>query len=250
MKNFIFATMLSLSLLACQINGNTSNNAIKTPQQIEQQLTKQVPGLTKIDAVNPSQVSGIYEVVVGRKVFYVTTDGKYLFFGNLIDPVLKKSLTQDRLDQLSRIDFSKLPLDLAIKQVNGSGKRMLVVFSDPDCPYCQLFAKQIVPQLKDTTIYTFLFPLPQHQNAKADSAKIWCSSDRAATWQAWMEKQMPLPNNTNCDTSGLQTVYKLGTDVVQIEATPTLILANGQILQGALPPDQLLLQIDKAAANN
>lgn len=245
MKKLILLLVAGAMLVGCQ--GQSSGGNAKTPDQIKAQLTKEIPGLTKIDAVEKSPVNGMYEVIVGRKVFYVTTDGKYLLFGNLIDPVTKKSLTEERTQELSKIDFSKLPLDMAIKQVNGNGKRVLVVFSDPDCPYCQMFEKQIVPQLTDTTIYTFLFPLPQHPNARSDSEKVWCSKDRAKTWAAWMQNKTPLPSNVSCDKSALDKVYKLGTDVVQVEGTPTLILANGQILPGILPADQLMAQMDTAA---
>lgn len=240
MKKLLVLLMLGVGLAAC-------NNGSKSPDQIKTDLVKQIPGIGKIDAVNKSPVDGVYEVVIGRKVFYVTNDGKYLFFGNLIDVASKKSMTEKRTQELSKIDPSLLPLDLAIKVVNGTGKRVLYVFSDPECPYCQMFEKQIAPMLTDTTVYTFLFPLPMHAQAKPDSQKIWCSPDRAKAWTDWMRNKVALPTNTSCDTSALDKVYKLGTEVVQVEGTPTLILSNGQILPGAMPADQLLQQMDEAS---
>ncbi|MCE3268850.1 MAG: thiol:disulfide interchange protein [Burkholderiales bacterium] len=238
MKKLLVLLMLGVGLSAC-------NNNSKSADEIKADLVKQIPGIGKIDAVNKSPVEGVSEVVIGRKIFYVTNDGKYLFFGNLIDAVNKKSLTEQRTQELSKIDPKLLPLDLAIKEVNGTGKRVLYVFSDPECPYCQMFEKQIVPKLTDTTIYTFLFPLPMHAQAKPDSQKIWCSADKTKAWTDWMRNKVALPSNTNCDTSGLDKIYKLGTDVVQVEGTPTLILSNGQILPGAMPPDQLLQKMDE-----
>lgn len=235
--------VLASSIVLFGCNGTSGKSA----DQIKAELTKEIPGITKIDEVNKSPINGVYEVVVGRKIFYTTADGKYLFFGNIIDPVTKKSITEERTQQLSKVDWSKLPLDLAIKEVNGTGERKIAVFSDPDCPYCQMFEKQVVPQLANTTVYTFLFPLPMHPHAKPDSNAIWCSKDRAATWTAWMRNKTPLPTTANCDTSGLDKVYKVGTDLVQVEGTPTIILSNGQILPGMLPPDQLTAQMDQAA---
>lgn len=240
MKKLLMLLVLGISLSACNKGG-------KSPDQLKVELTKEIPGITKIDAINKSPVDGVYEVVVGRKVFYATADGKYLFFGNLVDPVNKKSITEERTQELSKIDPKLLPLDLAIKEVNGSGKRVLYVFSDPECPYCQMFEKQIASQLTDTTIYTFLFPLPMHPQAKPDSQKIWCSSDRTKVWIDWMRNKVALPTNTSCDTSALEKIIKIGTDIVQVEGTPTLILSNGQILPGAVPAEQLLQQMDEAA---
>jgi thiol:disulfide interchange protein DsbC len=249
MKKFKIISGLLVALAATVLVAgcNASTSGGKSPDQIKTQLTKEIPGITKIDQVNKSPINGVYEVVVGRKVFYTTTDGKYLFFGNIIDPVSKKSLTEERTNELSKVDWKQLPLDLAIKEVNGTGERKIAVFSDPDCPYCQMFEKQVAPNLTNTTIYTFLFPLPMHPKAKPDSIAIWCSKDRAATWTAWMRNKTPLPTGGSCDTADLDKIYKIGTDVVQVEGTPTIILSNGQILPGMLPPDQLSAQMDQAA---
>ena len=247
MKKILICLLLSAGLLACSKTSTEKTTvATKTTEELKQELTKNIPGLTKIDAINKSAVAGVYEVVVGRKIFYVTDDGKYLFFGNLVDVASKKSLTEQRVQELSKIDIKLLPLDLAIKHVNGNGKRVLYVFSDPECPYCQMLEQQIVPKLTDTTIYTFLFPLPSHPNAMDDSKKIWCSKDRSATWTSWMVSKKPLPTDMSCDTSAIEKSIKIGTDVVGVDATPTIILSNGQILQGLMQPDQLLAEMDKA----
>lgn len=242
----LLLTLLSAGFL-CGCNNAQSPSNEQTPDQIKASLLKSIPGLTKIDSISKSQVSGIDEVVVGRKVFYVTSDGKYMFFGNLIDIASKKSLTEQRTQELSKINWNQLPLDLAIKNIIGTGKRQVAVFSDPDCPYCQMFERQVVSQLKDTTVYTFLFPLPIHPNAKSDATKIWCSKDRLVTWTAWMRDKKALPTNTSCDTSGMDKIYKVATDVVQVEGTPTIILSNGTLLPGMLPADQLMAQMDVAA---
>lgn len=245
MKKLLIGLLASLSLAACNMPFKVSSS--KTPEEVKATLLKNVPDLPKDVSVNKSQIDGMYEVVMGRKVFYVTQDGKYLFFGNVIEAATKKNLTSERTEQLSKIEWNQLPLNLAIKEVIGNGKRQLAVFSDPDCPYCKMLEKQIVPQLKDTTMYIFLFPLPMHPNAKSDSAKIWCSKDRLATWQQWMKTGVMNSQDTTCDTSDLDKVYKLGTDVVQVDATPTLVLSNGQVLPGAMPADQLMDAMDQAA---
>lgn len=238
-----------LMILLCNglLFGCSKNNDLKqlTTDEIKAKIGKTIPGLPADAKVNKS-VNNMYEVSVGRKVFYVSSDGKYVLFGNLIDIDSKENLTEKKVNELSKIDFNKLPLDLAIKSVNGKGTRILVVFSDPDCPYCQMFEKQIAPNLTDTTIYTFMFPLSIHPSAKTDVTKIWCSKDRTKTWQDWMRDKKPLPTNVSCDSKGLDKIVEVANNVVHLDATPTLILANGQILQGMLPPDQLITAMDAA----
>ncbi len=243
MKKLLLGLMVSMALVAC--NKSSDSAATVTPDQIKANLVKQVPGLTKVDQVNPTKISGLYEVVVGRKIFYVSTDGKFAVFGNMVDLGTKQSVTEQRMQEIAKVDFSQLPLDLAVKQVIGDGSRKIAVFTDPDCPYCKMFEKQVVPQLKDVTVYSFLFPLPIHPNAASDAKKIWCSKDRSATWAAFMQKDTPLPTDVSCDTSGLDKIMKIGTDVVQVDGTPTMVLENGTILPGMLPADQLNAKLDE-----
>ena len=241
MKKLIIALMATSVLFGCARDKKSLTEA-----QVKDSITKSIPGLPADVKVLKSPIENVFEVDVGRKVFYVTGDAKYLIFGNVIDAASKENLTDKRTQSLSKVDVSQLPLDLAIKVVNGTGERKLIVFSDPECPYCHMFEQQTVPNLKDTTIYTFLFPLPIHPTAKDDSKKIWCSKDKAATWTAWMTKKIPLPTDMKCDTTGLDKIYKIGTDIVQVDGTPTLILSDGQLLSGALPADQLLSVMDQA----
>jgi thiol:disulfide interchange protein DsbC len=241
MKKILLSLMVGSALVAC----NNSTTQTVSADQLKTDLVKQVPGLDKIDQVNPTKVSGLYEVVVGRKIFYVSTDGKYAMFGNMVDLSTKKSVTEARMQELAKVDFSKLPLDLAIKQVVGDGSRKIAVFTDPDCPYCKMFEKQVVPQLNNVTVYSFLFPLPIHPNAASDAKKIWCSKDRNETWASWMQKDTPLPTDVSCDTSGLDTVMKIGTELVQVDGTPTIVLENGQIIPGMLPAEQLNAKLDE-----
>jgi thiol:disulfide interchange protein DsbC len=246
MKKIFCALMATTLLSSCDLNKGSS--AKVTPEQLKSTLIKQVPGLSKVDQVNSTQINGLYEVVVGRKIFYVSTDGKFAVFGNIVDLAAKQSVTEQRMQDLAKVDFAQLPLDLAIKQVIGDGSRKLAVFTDPDCPYCKMFEKKVVSQLKNVTVYSFMFPLPIHPNAQMHAKQIWCSKDRGATWAAWMQKDTALPNYSSCDTSGLDKVVKVGTDLVQVDGTPTLILENGQIIPGMLPAEQLNAKLDGLAA--
>lgn len=240
MKKIVISLLAGLTLVAC----NGSSSASVSPDKLKANLVKQIPGLPKIDQISPTKINGLYEVVVGRKLFYVSTDGKYAIFGNMVDLNTQQNLTEKRTEELSQIDFNKLPLDLAIKQVIGDGSRKIAVFTDPDCPYCKMFEKQVVNKLNNVTVYSFLFPLPSHPNAADHAKQIWCSKDRTAVWTAWMQKDVALPTDKSCDTSALDQVKKIGTDLVQLEATPTIILENGDILLGGYGADQLNPKLD------
>ncbi|WP_318828360.1 DsbC family protein [Burkholderia cepacia] len=135
-------------------------------------------------AATPS--TGIYEVVMGNKVAYTDITGRYFLFGHLFDMVTQQDLTVPLEQALQKVRFPADRLQDAFVEVHGTGRRKLAIFDDPDCPYC-LTLEDDLSQLKDVTIYRFLYPLESlHPRARAHSIAIWCAEDRLATWHAWM----------------------------------------------------------------
>ncbi|MEZ0231719.1 MAG: DsbC family protein [Methylophilaceae bacterium] len=199
----------------------------------------------RIESITKTPYAGLYEVFLDGQILY--TDEKFNFLiaeGKLIDTKSKRDLTGERMDELTKVDFSSLPLDQAIKVVKGSGARKLVVFSDPDCPYCKRLEQKELVGMTDVTIYTFLYPLEQlHPDSANKSRAIWCSPDRSVAWQDWiLNGQLPKVAVT-CDTPVEKTAElakKLG-----ITSTPTLIFADGKRMLGAYPAKD----IEKAMGN-
>jgi thiol:disulfide interchange protein DsbC len=123
----------------------------------------------KIESLKKTPYLGLYEVVVGGDLFYTDDKGSYLFFGHVVDPKTRQSLTSERLQQIKesrRISQDSLPLDLAIKMVKGDGRRNWWSFSDPNCPY-QTPEKELV-NINDVTIYTLLYVLNGRSDRNGD----------------------------------------------------------------------------------
>ena len=185
---------------------------------------------TRITAVRPSEVSGLYEVTMGRNVAFTDPTGRYFVFGHLFDMKEQKDLTAQRLSDINRIDFSQLPVQDAIKTVRGDGSRKLAVFSDPDCPYCKGLEGELA-KLDNVTVYTFLYPLDGlHPEAKGKSERIWCASNRAKAWSEFMTMGK-LPNGPKCATPIERIIQLAGS--LGINGTPTLILQDGSLIPGA-----------------
>jgi hypothetical protein len=82
----------------------------------------------KVETVGKGPYAGLFEVVTEnggeREIYYTDEKVNYLISGNIIDVGTRRNLTQERLDKLASIRFEDLPLELAIKQVRGNGKRL------------------------------------------------------------------------------------------------------------------------------
>lgn len=56
---------------------------------IKKALETLAPG-TKPDSIAPSSIPGLYEVLVGADVLYVTKNGRYMLHGDMLDLQTKK----------------------------------------------------------------------------------------------------------------------------------------------------------------
>lgn len=199
----------------------------------------------RVQGITKTTYAGLYEVFLDGQIIY--TDEKLSFLiveGRLIDPKNKRDITAERLDELTKVNFAALPLDKAIKVVKGNGSRKLVVFSDPDCPYCKKLEQKDLVGVTDVTVYTFLYPLEElHPDSANKSRAIWCAQDKSKAWQDWMMNgQLPKSKECNApidDVAGLGR--KLG-----ITSTPTLIFENGKRVLGAYPAKEIEKLMDTA----
>ncbi len=191
-------------------------------------------GRTKVDEVRATPVPGLYEVRVGNRLLYVDAQGKYMFLdGDLIELKSQRNLTQERVEELQTIDFGVLPLDLAIKQVNGNGKRVVAVFEDANCGYCKRLRADLV-KLDDLTIYTFpLAFLAADSESKA--RKALCAADPARAWNDLLLNNRVPGNAGTCETP-LKQVHDLA-QKLGITGTPVVFFSNGRRLTGYAPPE-------------
>lgn len=189
----------------------------------------------KVDKVTKTPYAGLYEVFMGGQIIY--TDEKLTFLiaeGRLVDTKTKKDITGERLEELTKIDFSTLPLNQAIKVVKGNGSRKLVVFSDVDCPYCKRLERNELSNITDVTIYTFLYPIEQlHPDAANKSKLIWCAKDRVKAWEDWILRDQLPSSAGSCDVP-LEKVGELARKI-GVTSTPTLIFSDGKRMLGAQP---------------
>lgn len=198
---------------------------------------------TQFSGVHKTEIPELFEVGMGRNIGYTNSEGRYFLFGHVFDMKTQKDLTAARLEELNAVDFSSLPLKDAIKTVSGNGKRVFAVFSDPDCPYCKKLEPELA-KLDNVTVYTFLLPLEGlHPDAKRKATHIWCAKDRVRAWNDFMAKgDLPAMKGKECENP-IERNMQLG-QKLNINGTPTLIAADGRILPGAAPIEQIEKWLD------
>jgi thiol:disulfide interchange protein DsbC len=203
---------------------------------IRKALSERFPNMPRIDEVTRTPMTGLWEVRMGHDLIYTDARGQYVLQGSLIDTATRRNLTEERVDKLTQIDFSSLPLKDAIVWKNGNGKRRIVVFADPNCGYCKRFEKDLL-NVKDVTVYTFLYPI-LGPDSTDKSKQIWCAKDSTAVWRSWMVDGKAIPKAPACDTSAVDRNVALGRKH-RVNGTPAIVFEDGSRVPGALPAAQI-----------
>ena len=215
---------LAIALLA-------SFGAIAQEAVIRKNLLERIPQLQKIDEVTKSPMAGLFEIRVnGTEIYYTDAEGNYLVQGNLIDTKQRRNLTEERIEKLTAISFSDLPVKDAFTIVRGNGKRKLAVFEDPNCGYCKRFERDL-QKVDNVTIHMFLYPILSADSTER-SKNIWCAKDKTKAWQDWMVRDQS-PKTQSCDTSAIERNVELGRKY-KITGTPTLVFLDGTRIPGAI----------------
>lgn len=211
--------------------------------KVQQQIRRHITDL-KIDAVRPSPIKGLYEVQSGHAIFYSNAKGTLLIAGgHIFDTHTHEDLTEARLEQINRIDWSTLPLDQAIVSGDPNGVPV-AIFTDPDCPFCRRM-EDYLQHMKGIKVYTFLYPLTRiHPLARAHAQAIWCAKDRHKMLLDVMLHHANPPAG-QCDTKALDKIQALG-EKLGIHGTPTLIAHDGRMFAGFKGPASLKAWLTKS----
>jgi len=212
--------------------------------EIRKNLPQRLTNLPTIDEVNKTPVAGLYEVRIGHEIIYTDENGDHIVQGSLFDTRTRTDLTEQRMRKLTAIAFAELPLKDAMVMKQGTGARKLVVFADPNCGYCKKLERDLV-NLKDVTIYTFLYPV-LGPDSDIKSRAIWCTKDAQTTWRSWMIDGTQPPRSMGaCDTSAIERNVALGRKH-RVNGTPALVFQDGTRVPGAISGAEIEKQLAQA----
>jgi thiol:disulfide interchange protein DsbC len=227
------ALALALSLAGPFVAQAQAQSPVDPTNAIRSSVETWLEGRYKIDEIRKTPIPGMWEVRVGTDLIYVDEKAQYAFIeGSLIDIKAGRNLTHERVDELLAINWKDLPLNWAIKQVNGNGKRVLAVFEDPNCGYCRNMRRDL-SKLADATIYTFTLPILA-ADSEIKARKAYCAPDKVKAWNDMMLTGKVPDNPGTCDNP-VAKVRELG-NKLNITATPTVFFPTGKRLRGYMPP--------------
>ena len=147
--------------------------------------------------------------------------------------------TADAGGNLPRVDPSLIPLADAIVIGDPAARFRLVVFSDPDCPYCAKYHEVIREVVSGDPRIAFLIKVYPNNGSPATYRKavsIVCAKSVKLLEDSYARKDVP---PAKCGTSvvgeTMRLVHRLG-----ITGTPSTVLPDGRVVYGFQEADTLL----------
>jgi len=200
----------------------------------------------RITGIRSGPVNGLWEVEFKRGdetgIVYIDFAKKNLIEGRIKVTPLEKL---GEPPELKKVDLSMIPLKRALVFGDPGAAKRVIVFDDPECPYCRKLheeIKKILGKRKDIVFYVKLYPLPIHPAAYDQSRAIDCAQSTQMLEDAFADKKLPKPG---CKSAEVDDNLKLGRRL-GISGTPAVILPDGRLIPGYVPADVLLGLIDGA----
>lgn len=242
-------TIRAFALFAASIAFASTTLAATPEETIRTALEKVIPDI-KISQIQPSPIKGIYEVMAGTQIMYVTGDGRYFVGERIVDLKTREDLTEPRLAVVRKNLIDGIGEDQMIIFWPPDAKHTVTVFTDIECGYCRKLHSQIADYNKEGIRVRYLFfPRAGKDSPAYDEAvSVWCAGDadarRAALTEAKSGKQLEAKTCTNPIDAHMALGAELG-----LRGTPGIVTESGDLIPGYVEPKRLAAQLNSGKGN-
>jgi thiol:disulfide interchange protein DsbC len=213
------------------------------PTQQNAEVQKVRDGVNKIlkqggiTSVAPTKVDGLYEVMVGPQLYYVSADGRYLLTGNMYDIDTKEDLTSPKVAQAKAEEIEAIGEENMVVFAPEKTQHTVTIFTDIDCGYCQ----KLHSEIKDynelgITVRYLMFPRAGIGSDSFEKAvTVLCSDDRnEAMTRSKAGEKLAKKECDNPVEQHLALGKRLG-----VNGTPAIFLESGDMLPGYIPAQRM-----------
>jgi len=194
------------------------------------------------DQIRPTRIDGLYEVISGANVFYISRDGRLMVRGQIVDLETNRNLTAERRRQLVQQEIEALGEDsmLVYPPREGPPRHSITVFTDTTCPYCRQLHAGLMELVKQYPVKVryLMFPRAGLAAGSADTLRnIWCAADPQAAMTAAKTGGSVAQRSESCETP-IKEHFNLAREI-GVSGTPYM-LVDDHIVSGYRPNETLL----------
>ncbi|MCW8869612.1 MAG: thioredoxin fold domain-containing protein [Proteobacteria bacterium] len=213
----------------------------------QQALRSVTAGEVSIESIKDTPIAGMKELTVNTgktlEIIYISADGNYIFNGSLFDVKNRVDITASHKNGLRSQQLLKFSDSDRINFFPDNMTDKVTVFTDLDCPYCRQMHQQMADynELGIGISYLFFPRTGLNTDSAQKAVYAWCAENpKKALNKAMAGEQLP---EIQCDNP-VADHYNAGI-AVGVSGTPALILEDGTMLPGLIPPQQLKQRLDR-----
>lgn len=246
MKFYKFIAPIILLGLTSLFSGLSMAQDQKTPeQQLREALAEMAPDLV-ITSISESVLPGIYELISGAQLYYLSPNGRFMLEGSIVDLQEQVNVSDKRrgMLQLALIDTMPEEQMVVFNNENKNADRWITVFTDTDCGFCQKLHREIddITQA-DIRVRYLMFPRAGMDSASsAELQSVWCADDQEAAMTAAKTGGQVAP--ATCENP-IQSHVDLARQV-ELRGTPLIYLDDGTKIPGYRPAAELIRMIKES----
>ena len=169
---------IALSLTAAVAAWSADDAAER--EGVQAKIADRFPGI-EAEHVFASPIDGWYTIRKGAIVAYISSDGRYLMQGDLIDLDDQVNLTENSRNDARRELLAAYPAEQMIVFSPEAKRYSVSVFTDIDCTFCRRLHAQIDEYLAaGIEVRYLLYPRNGPTSPSwAKAEQVWCADDRA-----------------------------------------------------------------------
>lgn len=204
------------------------------------EIAAKIPG-AKAEDLRPSPVPGLYELMRGTDIAYVSDDGKYAIAGDMYDINANNNLSETRRRDVRAKLLSAVPENQMLVFGPKDPQFTVTVFTDVDCGYCRKLHSEMAEYNRLGIKVRYLFYPREGPDTDGwhKAEEVWCSANRnEALTRAKRGEELKVKT---CP-SPVARHYELGREL-DLRGTPAIITSKGDMLPGYVPPAVLAQQL-------
>ncbi len=227
-------------------------DACPSPETILDKLFKQ-PGNNRFTILQQVSLDGDLCAAVAKqtgtfqpRLFIYTKDGRYAFFGTVVQTADMKPWGQDLVAKYSKLEPGVVANLESLAIHVGTSKTRVIMITDPLCPFCKQIVQALKPFVAKNQIGLDIIFEAMHKGSHRVASHLLC-----AKHTDFITDYLDAPKLLDAGSAKALTTCSLGTTIlgemggalqtVGVTSTPTFVLErNNEVITGVVPVQALL----------
>ncbi len=235
---FISTIFLVTSLFVSSAASAETNVGQAGVDKLTKALAASMPNV-RPNKISSTPIEGLYEVIVGTQVVYMSDDARFMIEGDLYDLKSKKNYSEDAKSGIRLAAMKQLGAEKMLVYTPEKVSNTITVVTDIDCPYCRRLHDEVPDYMENGVEVRYIFmPLKGAADMKK-TVSVWCADDQQLALD--IAKAGGEVEEKTCDNpikEHLKIARELG-----VRGTPAILLEDGQMLPGYIPYNKLVAQM-------